>query len=290
MSDEGKEYKCCPHCDTISELTHFTWNDYKGDGNCKKCHGEGEIDNSLVKESGEFFESLIAGDMANTKFPATVPCHKCSGTGQCQTCGGCGRVKRKRFEADNGSKDDDVEEEYDEDEGDDEDEEDEDDYDYYNDDDDADETDDDYTLNSITWDYQLTTPANDNPIIKYCSLCGSRENSNHDCIFPNKHTFITGYSFDYCSKCGITAGSGYSKCHFPYSNHDFVKGNNKEYCEKCGTIPLSKVTECHFPYNRHSFIIGNPDNYKCSRCQMKPGKLTKCSFPYDNHNFINLNT
>lgn len=111
MSDEGKDYMCCLHCDNVSELTDFTWNDYRGDGNCKTCNGTGEIDNSLMKEFGVMVEVVMTlGLDVKDDVPKTVSCPKCSGTGQCQTCGGSGRVKRKRFDDDDDSEEENEEE------------------------------------------------------------------------------------------------------------------------------------------------------------------------------------
>lgn len=134
MSDEGTDYKCCPHCNSVEELTHFTFNDYRGDGLCKLCEGRGWIDDSFTAEVTTFVSRVITLGFDDTEFPDKIDCPKCDGNGQCKTCGGNGRVKRKRFEDIDESDDENTE-----------DEEEDDDYDDNDDFDDDEDYDDDYT-------------------------------------------------------------------------------------------------------------------------------------------------
>src|ERR1700760_1544882 len=88
----GKDYKCCPDCDSVEDAG-FLFNDFRGDGKCDLCHGEGEIDDSFRAEVTRFTAKVITLGLDQTEFPDTIDCPKCNGTGQCQSCGGNGRVK-----------------------------------------------------------------------------------------------------------------------------------------------------------------------------------------------------
>lgn len=55
----------CPDCDS------------PGEGNCRRCHGEGRI----------------LPDKSFGKFAAEIPCSRCKGTGDCPTCGGTGEIE-----------------------------------------------------------------------------------------------------------------------------------------------------------------------------------------------------
>ncbi|WP_345211003.1 hypothetical protein [Mucilaginibacter gynuensis] len=90
--DSGKDYKCCSDCDAVEEIDFF-FNDVKGNGKCDICNGEGEIDDFFRAEVTRFTAKLITFGLDQTEFPDTVDCPKCNATGQCQSCGGNGRVK-----------------------------------------------------------------------------------------------------------------------------------------------------------------------------------------------------
>ncbi|MDR3696363.1 hypothetical protein [Mucilaginibacter sp.] len=134
--DSGKDYKCCPHCDTVAEENYFTFKPIRGDGRCDFCHGEGEVDDSLIAEASRMIESVITLGFGHSDISDTKPCPKCSGTGQCQSCGGNGRVKNDEYE------DDEYENHSDEDEGSTEE------YDSYQ----ADYSDDDYSYHTSSYD------------------------------------------------------------------------------------------------------------------------------------------
>lgn len=69
----SKEYsRQCPDCDGPDLGSLFN----KGDGRCRECHGTG------VDEVSSIFNSLVDAEKDR--------CRVCSGTGQCQTCGGTG--------------------------------------------------------------------------------------------------------------------------------------------------------------------------------------------------------
>lgn len=67
--------KSCPDC----RHTDFTG----GDGRCKVCYGDG-IDG--FKSIADSFSTALSGAKGNRD------CGVCSGTGQCQTCGGEGKI------------------------------------------------------------------------------------------------------------------------------------------------------------------------------------------------------
>lgn len=71
MSDRD----CCPDCLGRVGLTSS-----KGDGVCRECKGTGE----------EGMVALVPKDL--TPDCLIEECSECSGTGQCQTCGGEGWV------------------------------------------------------------------------------------------------------------------------------------------------------------------------------------------------------
>lgn len=122
MSDEGKDYRCCPHCSEVSE-TDWKFDDFRGDGNCKKCGGVGKIDDSFRTQVQGFAIAVMSFGVIQDDSPTEIDCPKCEGTGQCQTCGGTGRVKRRRFEdsdelrndEDNDTESDDEDDDYDDD-------------------------------------------------------------------------------------------------------------------------------------------------------------------------------
>jgi DnaJ-class molecular chaperone len=55
----------CPDCD------------HAGDGNCRRCHGEGKT----------------LSDKSSGTFGAELRCSQCKGSGHCPTCGGAGEVE-----------------------------------------------------------------------------------------------------------------------------------------------------------------------------------------------------
>ncbi len=67
---------CCPDC---NHKNRPSWEGVHGDGECANCNGKGKI--------GQFdLMSILPGmDSVND-----YTCDECSGTGQCQTCGGTG--------------------------------------------------------------------------------------------------------------------------------------------------------------------------------------------------------
>lgn len=72
----AKEYsRKCPDCDGIDVSSLFN----KGDGRCKACDGEGMVTDVVRALGGPILD-----------FPTHEPCKICSGTGQCQMCGGTG--------------------------------------------------------------------------------------------------------------------------------------------------------------------------------------------------------
>ncbi len=73
----AEERKMCPDCDKGATLILPD----QGNGECGTCHGTGEHSDIL----GELIDGLSFNKSDNT-------CSDCSGTGQCQTCGGEGYV------------------------------------------------------------------------------------------------------------------------------------------------------------------------------------------------------
>lgn len=67
----------CPDCDSIV-IDPF---DERGNGVCSACHGGGV---------GGPLDEFV--DATNPFGEGHVKCYKCHGTGQCQTCGGTGKV------------------------------------------------------------------------------------------------------------------------------------------------------------------------------------------------------
>ena len=51
--------------------------DIPGEGNCRRCHGEGRI----------------LSDKSFGPFDAEIPCPRCEGTGACPACGGTGEIE-----------------------------------------------------------------------------------------------------------------------------------------------------------------------------------------------------
>ena len=130
--DSGNDYKCCPYCDEVEETT-FLFKDFRGNGRCKRCHGEGEINDALSAAAQRAVEKILTFGLGNSDIPDMIPCPKCHGTRQCQACGGHGRIKNDLYDANKEEKytNDDIGEEEDADDN----EHDYDDYDYEEDDD-----------------------------------------------------------------------------------------------------------------------------------------------------------
>lgn len=98
-TDDRKYWKVCPDCNHTS-LSDKWFADNIGDGKCRHCEGDGTNHTFLIREALETF----------TGEPGT--CEYSSGTGQCQTCGGEGRVKIRKETGDNddgGERDDEYE-------------------------------------------------------------------------------------------------------------------------------------------------------------------------------------
>ncbi|HWZ05139.1 MAG TPA: hypothetical protein VNX40_16090 [Mucilaginibacter sp.] len=95
--DSGNDYKCCPYCDEVEETT-FLFKDFRGNGRCKRCHGEGEINDALFAEAQRAVEKILTFGLGNSDIPDMIPCPKCHGTRQCQACGGHGRIKNDLYD------------------------------------------------------------------------------------------------------------------------------------------------------------------------------------------------
>lgn len=94
---EDEKLMECPECDDREDVG-FILSDYKGNGNCSVCHGEGTIPpdaiDGLVSGAGEIYSKIIFLGMADDEpEPEDQECKKCTGTGQCQRCGGKGYIK-----------------------------------------------------------------------------------------------------------------------------------------------------------------------------------------------------
>jgi len=76
----SKADKQCPNCDNIS-LSKGLFDTY-GNGRCSECHGSGH------DAHAEFLVGMATLGLEGTNYP----CKYCSGTGQCQMCGGSGRI------------------------------------------------------------------------------------------------------------------------------------------------------------------------------------------------------
>lgn len=76
----SKDYSKCPDCDGIDIMGSGLFGS-RGDGRCSHCHGEGRVPDAIRGLAAPF----VGCD------PAEV-CEVCSGSGQCQTCGGTGYV------------------------------------------------------------------------------------------------------------------------------------------------------------------------------------------------------
>ena len=99
QDDEEKNYKRCPNCNSSDEIFGFLSTDFRGDGKCKYCDGKGEITDELRATVGAMIGKIMTLGIDDGEYPATETCSKCYGSGQCQICGGTGRVKRKRFDS-----------------------------------------------------------------------------------------------------------------------------------------------------------------------------------------------
>lgn len=95
-------WKCCPKC--YSNKIGGWYEDNIGDGKCQRCEGTGK-----VHVFGSEFLGIVVLDGNIMDKGIDIDCRVCTGTGGCQTCGGEGRVKRKRFENSNDADEDEIE-------------------------------------------------------------------------------------------------------------------------------------------------------------------------------------
>ena len=100
MAKDSK--KSCSDCNGI----RTGWNGVYGDGACSCCDGRG-YNTSYIEAVGKAVSLGALGDPADQDYP----CDECSGTKQCQTCGGTGWEHYNEEEDDDKEEDDEDREE-----------------------------------------------------------------------------------------------------------------------------------------------------------------------------------